>query len=200
MYTVLYGGGGNRDFGRYYVSPAYTQQGRGGYQPYYGRGRGVGDIFRGIYNFLVPLIKSGSKVVGKEILRGGVDVLGGLAEGKKSLGELVRDAGKGGVRNLAEMAVNRIDGLAGSGLRIKGIGDVRQSFIRGTTVKPQTRKSSGRVVKRRTKRRIGKKKKKGKRSSTKRRKSTRKTKRAKKVGGTRRRSSKRKSSVRDIFN
>lgn len=200
MYTVLYGGGGGRDFGKYYVSPAFTQQGRGGYQPYYGRGRGVGEIFRGIYNFLVPLVKSGGKVLGKELVRGGIDVLGGLAEGKKSLSELVKDAGKGTVRNLASMAENKIDAMGGSGLRIKGIANVRQSFIRGTTVKPGTRKSAGRVVKKRTKRRTGKKKKKavkGRKSAKKR------VKRGKKrAAPKKKRSRKRKSSVAvgDIFN
>lgn len=199
-------GSGQRDFGRYFVSPSYTQQGRSVYT-YYGRGRGISDIFRGVYNFLVPLISSGSKAVGKELVKGGIDVLGGLTRGDKSLGELVRDAGKGGIRNLAKMAENKIDGLhAGSGLRIKGMANVRQSLIHGTTVAPGTtvkrrRKSSGRVVKKRTKRRTTKRKSAAKkprrRKTAKKKPKKRSTGRKKKTGGVKRR---RKSTVQDIFN
>lgn len=81
---------------KYYISPPeYLQRGRGfvsGAPVYYATGKGLSNIFRGIYSFLAPLLKSGGRAVGKELLKGGAEVLEGLSKGEAPIKSIIKQS------------------------------------------------------------------------------------------------------------
>lgn len=128
-------GGGPRDIGKSYISPRQIQFGRN----YYGRGKGFGDDFRGVMSFLSPLLKSGSRAIGGELLKGGAEILGDIASGnnKQSLGRLIKEQGAKRARNLAIKAHDKLEKLqSGEGFRsIKPHSNLRQALIHGAILK-----------------------------------------------------------------
>ena len=70
-----------KDYENYYV----TQVGKG--MPYYlgrqfQRGYGLGGLFSSIGRAVLPMIKSGIKTVGKEVLRSGAELASDALQGK----------------------------------------------------------------------------------------------------------------------
>ena len=70
-----------KDYENYYV----TQVGKG--MPYYSgrqfqRGYGLGGLFSSIGRAVLPMIKSGIKTVGKEVLRSGAELASDALQGK----------------------------------------------------------------------------------------------------------------------
>lgn len=122
---MMYGGGAGGirgDLGRLYVSPRQLQLGRN----FYSRGGGFGDVFRGVFNFLSPLLRSGTKAIGRELLSGSAEVLEGLSK-NQPLSSLMQQQKEKRIKNLTQMAREKINNLqSGSGFltirKPKGIG------------------------------------------------------------------------------
>lgn len=72
VYNSYYRGGSIKDISLY-RSPYRVQSGRNVY--YYSTGNGLGSVLKGVWNFLTPLIKSGSKAIGSELLQGSAEIL-----------------------------------------------------------------------------------------------------------------------------
>lgn len=213
MHSPVMYGASMGEIGRFYVTPQdYIQRGRGftsGAPVYYATGKGLSNIFRGIYSFLAPLIKSGGRVVGKELLKGGAEVLEGLSKGEKPIGSLIKQSAANRIRTLSKMAEERLGDSqqTGSNLRaIKSPIDFRNKLIHGSVVGPKRSapgaakrtKTKGRKPVKRLKKRAGGKAVKKRAVS----KGKRKSKTPKKKTGTskRRKTSKKvKSTHRDIF-
>lgn len=87
----------------------------------YQRGRGLGNIFRGIFKFLMPMAKSVAKSVGKQALDTGVNIFQDTMKGE-NLKSVVNRRGREAVANLADSAAQR---LRQSGKGIKGVRKTR---------------------------------------------------------------------------
>jgi hypothetical protein len=70
----------------------------------YQRGAGIGTVFGTIFRFLLPLIRSAGKEIGREGLATGARILGNLAEGKAARSAVVEETAEG-LKNL----INRSD-------------------------------------------------------------------------------------------
>lgn len=94
------GGGGpveglNEEFTIYRGGPLF-QRGYG-----YMKGGGVGDVFRGIWRFFLPLIRKAGTTISKEALETGQRVIEQLKEGKPMKETLISE-GKKGMDNVLE--------------------------------------------------------------------------------------------------
>lgn len=219
MYPSVMYGRGIAEIGKYYVSPQdYIQRGRGfgGGPVYYATGKGLSNVFRGIFSFLAPLVKKGGKFLGKELLRGGADVLEGLEKGDDDLKTVVKRTAAKRIRELSQMAEDRLNDVqTGSGIRsLKRPYDFESDFIHGTLLKPsggesatkrrkvakKPRKKQNKKRKTVKKKKVAKKRKvsKPKKKASKKRKVTKSTKK-RKASKKRRVSKKRKAPSTDIF-
>lgn len=90
------GGGALQEFENYYRGSAPYQRG-------YGRqyGAGVGDVFRGIWRFFLPIAKRVGAAVANEALSAGHRVLDRVAEGENVKRALVSE-GKRGIDTMLE--------------------------------------------------------------------------------------------------
>lgn len=70
----------------------------------YQRGYGLGSIFASIGRAVLPLVKSGAKAVGKQVLRSGSQFAGDLIAGKNAKQAAVRRAKQAGSRLLTRIA------------------------------------------------------------------------------------------------
>lgn len=196
MSSLASHGGSSRDFGSIYSAGRQIQLGR---NYYFGQGKGLGDVFRGVFNFLSPFLKSGTRAIGSELLKGGAEVLDGLSSGNRKFGDLVKEQKDKRIKNLGVMAQERLRKFAqtGSGLHrhISSVPGLRRSLNRGailapiTSLQQKTRKKKkqtavGRIVKKKSK---------------KKRKSETKKKSPKKKGRGKLKKSKKNASLRDIF-
>lgn len=154
------------DIGNLYVSPYRVQAGRN-YSVYYSSGRGVGSIFKGILNFLTPMLKQGTKAIGSELLKGGAEVIENLG-GEKSFKTLVEEQRDKRLENLQKKAINKIQKMqSGGSIRsIKASKKLPKGFIKGLVVAP-LRSRVGKAVKKQVKRK--------RKSPSKRRKNKRQT-------------------------
>ncbi|KAH7726465.1 hypothetical protein AAVH_05856 [Aphelenchoides avenae] len=141
--TVQTGGGA------YFTGFPY-QRGSGAYFagfPYQ-RGAGIGTVFGTIFRFLLPLIKSAGREIGREGLATGARILGNLAEGKATRHAVVEETAEGlknlinrsdpqaALRTLVDKAQARLQQQRGSGRK------------RGTTLTLKPQRAKGRSVKR----------------------------------------------------
>lgn len=102
-----------KQFEDYYA----TQTGKG--LPYYRgtvlqRGHGIGGFFAKLFRSAMPLLKSGAKSVGKEVLRTGTMIASDMLSGenfKSSLKTRAKETGK----KLARKAVQKADEMIGRG-------------------------------------------------------------------------------------
>ncbi|KAH7697971.1 hypothetical protein AAVH_34939 [Aphelenchoides avenae] len=67
----------------------------------YQRGAGIGSIFGGLFRFLLPMLKTAGKEIGREGLSVGARVLGDLAQGKNLRHSVINETSEG-LRNLVE--------------------------------------------------------------------------------------------------
>ncbi|KAH7680351.1 hypothetical protein AAVH_41275 [Aphelenchoides avenae] len=140
--TVQTGGGA------YFTGFPY-QRGSGAYFagfPYQ-RGAGIGTVFGTIFRFLLPLIKSAGREIGREGLATGARILGNLSEGKSTRNAVVEETAQG-LKNL----INRSDPQAAlrtlvdkAQARLQQRGSGRK---RGTTLTLKPQRAKGRSVKR----------------------------------------------------
>jgi len=86
---------------------------------HYQRGRGLSDVFQGLWRYITPYLVSGSKALGKEALRAGGEILGNV--GTQSIGNLLKQQSNKSLINLAEKAQNKINQLRSDALSGKGI-------------------------------------------------------------------------------
>lgn len=86
------------------------------YQGHYQIGTGLGNLFRGLLRYLQPLLLSGSKAIGSEIVRSANEMVGEL--GKKPLKELLKQHSTRGMQNLVTKAERKINSsLEGRGIK-----------------------------------------------------------------------------------
>ena len=67
----------------------------------YQRGAGIGSVFRSIFRFLMPMIKSAGKELGREGLATSARVLGNLAQGQDLRSSVVNETSEG-LKNLID--------------------------------------------------------------------------------------------------
>lgn len=85
----------------------------------YQRGHGIGSFLGGLFRSVLPLLKNGAKVVGKEALSAGVGLLSDMIN-VQPMDESVRSRFKTATSNLKRKADEKIDSIMrGSGYKIK---------------------------------------------------------------------------------
>lgn len=117
----------------------YNQVGSGHASPFYQssvylqRGRGFGSFVSSIWNAVRPLLWSGAKAVGNQILSTGGRIMGDLASSNDK------------AKDLKTIALNRLE---------EGVGQLGQKVVRKMTGggRPRRRKAAARPVKRRRRR------------------------------------------------
>lgn len=105
----------NQTGGSFYVGRVFQ---RGSGFGYYGRqqGTGMGDVFRSVWRYLVPLAKSAGESIGAEGLETGKRIIENLAQGA-NLKETVLSEGKEGIAKLLHKAGSKLQ--RGSGIAYK---------------------------------------------------------------------------------
>lgn len=96
----------------------YTQQSGNGLNFYQGapyqKGYGFGGLFRSFFRASIPLLKSGAKAVGKQLIHSGVGMLNDLSRGddiKVAAKRRLKEAG----HNLTDKATAKMKTMIGSG-------------------------------------------------------------------------------------
>ena len=74
----------------------------------YQRGRGLGSLFRRLFRFAMPLLKSAAKAVGKEALHTTANIATDLAKGAIHPKEVLKSRGREAASNLASRLVQHI--------------------------------------------------------------------------------------------
>ena len=75
----------------------------------YQRGRGLGSLFRRLFRFAMPLLKSAAKAVGKEALHTTANIATDLAKGVTNPTEVLKSRGREAASNLASRLVQHIN-------------------------------------------------------------------------------------------
>lgn len=159
-----------QDIGKLYVSPSKFQSGR---NYYYAQGRGLSNVFRGVWSFLRPLLVQSSKAIGSELLKGSADVIENLG-GDKSFRTLVEEERDKRLSNLSQRAMNKLTKLQ-SGNNIRSLAIKRKkkpssNLIRGLLAQVEGDRRRGvkkRVIKKKTNKKKKRKPAKKRRSSKK---------------------------------
>lgn len=127
------------------------------------RGRGVGSFLGGLFRTILPILKSGAKVAGREAAKAGVGVLTDIATRRLPPRESIKARLRDTTTNLKRAADERIDRLmTGSGYKKRRV--VRTAHSRVVRPKRRTagrknkapRKKKNRKVKKTAKRRLKK--------------------------------------------
>ncbi|KAJ8677117.1 hypothetical protein QAD02_012904 [Eretmocerus hayati] len=75
------------------------------------RGSGIGGFLGGVYRRVLPILKTGSKAVGKEVMRAGYNVVSDIAHGKmplrNSIESRLRESGNA-LKRKAEQKLNQL--------------------------------------------------------------------------------------------
>ena len=90
-----YGGGGR---GVNHVFVGATRQ----------RGHGLGSFFTGLFRSALPYITKGARVVGREALRSGVNILDDISDGNMSFKDSLKNRADESVKNLKRKAVKKL--------------------------------------------------------------------------------------------
>lgn len=120
------------------IGPAY----RG---THYQKGHGIGSFLRGLWRTVFPLLKTGAKTVGEEMLHSGVDFLHDIADDKpprESFNNRLVEA----KNKLKKRVVQKIQTLAGAGC-IKGRTKKRISHKRKNSEPIRSSRKRRKVVK-----------------------------------------------------
>jgi hypothetical protein len=132
---------------QYYIR---QQTGKGFVGDPYQRGGGLGNIFRGLYRFLLPLAKSAGKAVGKQALRTGAHIASDLVAGG-DLKKVLKTRGKRGASALLRSAASKLEQTGGRRRSIKGR-TPKKKVIRGKKRKSRAKsKKKKKITKRTTK-------------------------------------------------
>lgn len=119
------------------------------------RGRGLGEVFTQLLRLIGPSILSGSKTIGKEILRSGGELIERF--GEKPVKELLKEQGRKSIQVLGDKAENKLKRLNmdGSGFHIKRMTKRKKRVIRHPkkrVVRQASKKSKTVKKRKRTKR------------------------------------------------
>lgn len=108
----------------------------------YQRGYGVGSWLGGLFHSIWPLFKKGAYAIGKEVLKGGVNVIDDI-ENKKKFKESFTQRSKEGMSNLKQKISNKINGN-GIGSCVSSRKRKRQSpsVVQSKRIKKTTQKRS----------------------------------------------------------
>lgn len=114
----------------------------------YQRGAGLGTVFRSIFRFLLPALKSAGRELGREGLATGARVLGNMAQGQNLRSAVVTETSEG-LKNLIDRTqpAEALKGLineAHSKLQQRGSGKKRRAT--GRRVSVQRKRARGRSV------------------------------------------------------
>ena len=106
----------------YFVDPGVVQIGGADFEIYrgvpYQRGRGLGGLFRGIWNVAVPILRSIGADVGKEALQSAAQLASDVAQGEDIKQSLKRNTARA-TRNVLQSTAKKLDNQqqqVGSGL------------------------------------------------------------------------------------
>jgi hypothetical protein len=147
---VIYIPASDKFWAQYY---ARQQTGRGFDGDPFQRGGGLGNVFRGLFRFLLPVVKSAGKAIGKQALRSGAQIASDLVAGG-DLKKILKKRGKRGASALLRTAAAKLD-QTGAGT-IKGRPKKRKITPAKNTVKSK-KTSSRKPVKKKTSRKPVKK-------------------------------------------
>lgn len=119
------------------------------------RGHGIGSFLGGLFRTISPLIKSGAKAIGKEVLRTGINVLSDVANTvppNQAISSRMKEF-TGNLKRKADMKLDRV--MKGSGYKKKKLNVTPQSIERllavGTQKSIKGKKRKTKVVKRKSK-------------------------------------------------
>lgn len=124
----------------------YTHQsGAGGGLSYYSgspyqKGYGIGAIFRSLFRTAVPLLKSGAKAIGKQLMSSGLHTLNDISRGddvKTAVKRRMKEAGK----QLTDKASDKLKNMIGSGKRKKS-NNKRKRRVKKKFISRKSRKTS----------------------------------------------------------
>lgn len=143
----------------------------------YQQGSGIGSFLGGVFRYVLPLLKSSAKTVGKEALSTGLNIVGDIASSKDPR-DAVRSRVRESVRNLKRKADDKFEQyMNGEGYRPKRRAlptHFVEAFRAANIVKKKKKKS----VKTKRKKRVATKKHNKKKKSAKKNKRTVKTNRS----------------------
>ena len=106
----------------------HFQKGAGFHGSPYQRGAGLGNIFRNIFRFILPIAKSAGQTVGKQMLKTGADIATDVLAGKE-FKDTIKVRGKEAAADLLDKASNKMKGGRKKGPAKKSIKGTRK---RGT--------------------------------------------------------------------
>ena len=87
------------------------------------RGHGIGGFFSGLLKGTLPAIKSGAKVLGKQLLKTGMDITGDLLSGKN-----IKDSAKDRFSESGQQMIKQLSTMIeGNGLKRKVPGQSRRN-------------------------------------------------------------------------
>lgn len=102
----------------------------------YQRGRGVGAWLGGLARMIIPYIRSGAKVVGKEAIRTGLNVLDDVTNNNANFKEALKSRAMESGKVLKRKATKKIvDMMKGSGIKSRNSKRRRQSKKRSVTAR-----------------------------------------------------------------
>jgi hypothetical protein len=106
---VLFIPSGDKHWIQYY---AQQQAGKGFEGLPFQRGGGLGNLFRGLYRFLLPVVKSAGKTVGKQALKTGALVASDLVAGG-DFKKVIKKRGKKAASTLLRTAARKLNQKGG---------------------------------------------------------------------------------------
>jgi hypothetical protein len=124
---------GDKFWVQYYIR---QQTGKGFEGSQFQRGGGLGNIFRGLFRFLLPVAKSAGKVIGKQALRTGAQIASDLVAGG-DLKKVLKTRGKRGASALLRSAAHEIDQKGGGSIK----GAAKKRKITPSKKKPSKKKN-----------------------------------------------------------
>jgi hypothetical protein len=138
-YYLQQTGGGYSEIGSFYNAPISYQ-----------RGRGLGNLFGGLFKYLQPVLSSGFNLLTNELASTGVDALKDIMSGA-NVKEVIQDRGKEAYKNMRKNAVNQLHKMYGSGIRTKHL--KRRTFLKRRGIKRKRSTLRSQLTKRRRKKR-----------------------------------------------
>lgn len=106
LYTEYYLNQAGSGFGSVYAGGIYQ------------KGHGVGSFLSGLFRCVFPLIKSGSAVVGKELLKSGANIISDIGRNECPEG-VIKKRGKETIDNLSRIVAEKMFGSGFSGAPCK---------------------------------------------------------------------------------
>lgn len=99
--------------------------------PIYQKGSGIGSFLGGLFRVLFPLLKSGTAVVGSELLKTGANILSDITHNEEPH-SVIKKRGKETINNLGQIVGNK---MFGAGYKLSTTGKRRHSQANNSTAK-----------------------------------------------------------------